>query len=127
METEIIKVSDLKSLVSKAHATLCVIIHALDTKVLVGEINRPEMPVAKFARKRRTKKEMEVRQPKSSMRNPPPSPMDLEKEYQTGRTSDLILPESPKPPDDLPEDKDPFFAKVKKERKKREKKIDEGG
>ena len=107
METEIIKVSDLKSLVSKAHATLCVIIHALDTKVLVGEINRPEMPVAKFARKRRTKKEMEVRQPKSSMRNPPPPTMDLEKEYQAGRTPP-ILSEANRI-GNPPEDKNTFY------------------
>jgi len=111
---EQINVSDLKSLIAKAHATLCVVIHALDTKILVGEINRPEASAEKKPRKRRTKKEMGAA-PK----------MDLEKEYQAGRTSP-ILSEANKDIGNLPEDKDPFFAKVKEERKKKEKKIDGG-
>ena len=45
--------------------------------------------------------------------------MNLEKEYQIERLPTLIPTLQEK---DLPEDKDPFFAKVKKERKKREKK-----
>lgn len=60
MGTNEIKVSDVKSLISSAHATLCVVLHALDTKILIGEINRPEGPVEKIPRKRRTKREIEA-------------------------------------------------------------------
>ncbi len=118
----IINVSDIKKLIATAHATLCIIIHALDTKVLVGEINRPDAPVEKKVRKRRTKKEIM----QSGQRMELTPKMNLEKEYQSGRTKDdLILPESPNPSDNLPEDKDPFFAKTKKVYKKREKKVTE--
>ena len=94
-----INLSDVKKLIATAHATLCVVIHALDTKILVGEINRPEPLAEKKPRKRRTKKEMEVCQPKSSMRNPQPtdltpSPMDFEKEYQAERHDPLNLPDA---------------------------------
>ncbi len=71
----VINVSDLKKLIATAHANLCVVLHALNTKILVGEINRPENSPPKIKRKRRTKKEMGVA-PK----------MNLEKEYQAGRT-----------------------------------------
>ncbi len=99
-----INVSDLKSLISKAHATLCVVLHALDTKVLIGEISRPAAQVTKVKRKRRTKKEMESATPK----------MDLEKEYQADRHESLNLPDA-----DIDSE---FYGKPKKERKKREKK-----
>ncbi len=103
-----INVSDVKSLIAKAHATLCVVLHALDTKILVGEINRPLNSPPKIKRKRRTKKEM----------GSAPVKMNLEKEYQAGRTSP-ILSEANRI-GNLPEDKDPFFAKAKKKREKKE-------
>jgi len=136
---EIVNVSEVKSLVLKAQTALAVALHALNTKILIGEINHPETPVEKKVRKkrtrkvkvvepgmvianildsslpdakkiksgRRTKKEMELAPPRSQPQ------MDLEKEYQAERHEPL----------NLPEDKDPFFAKVKKVRKKREKKV----
>ncbi len=103
----VINVSDVKSLIAKAHATLCVVLHALETKVLVGEINRPGIPAEKKPRKKRTRKVK----------------MNLEKEYQ----ADRIGPPLQKPLNLPDADKDnPFYAKPKKERKKREKKIDGG-
>jgi len=107
-----INVSDVKSLISKAHATLCVVLHALDNKILIGEINHPGDPVTKVKRKRRTKNEMEARKHTPSMRNPPPPKMDLEKDYQAERHEPLNLPDA---------DKGNTFY-LKKERKKREKK-----
>ena len=53
-----INFSDLKKLIATAHQTLCVVLHALNTKILVGEINRPTDPAPKIKRKRRTKREM---------------------------------------------------------------------
>jgi len=112
METETVKVSDLKKLIATAHATLCVVLHALDTKVLVGEINRPTDPVTKITRKRRTKKEMKVLPPTDPVRNSPK--MNLEKGYQAERHEPLNLPDG---------DVGSTFYTPKKERKKREKKV----
>ncbi len=120
METETFKVSDLKKLIATAHATLCVVLHALNTKILVGEINRPLNSPPKIKRKRRTKKE--IMQSGQRMELTPKVKMDLEKEYQIERLPTLIPTLQEK---DLPEDKDPFFAKTKP-KKKREKKIDGG-
>ncbi len=120
---ETVKVSDVKSLIAKAHATLCVVIHALDTKILVGEINRPEALATKIKRKRRTKGEMEARKHTPSMRNPPELKMDLEKEYQADRHEPLNLPDADKGNTFYTT---PNLTILKKERKKREKKIDGG-
>ncbi len=109
---ETINLSDVKKLIATAHSTLCVVLHALDTKILIGEINRPLNSPPKIKRKRRTKAEMAFM---------PPIKMDLEKEYQAGRTSPSLSEANRI--GNLPEDKDPFFAKAKK---KREKKIDGG-
>ncbi len=100
-----VNVSDVKTLISKAHATLCILLHALDTKILVGEINRPSDPVTKIKRKRRTKKEMAFM---------PPIKMDLEKEYQ----ADRIGPPLQKPLN-LPDAdaNNPFYTKKKREKK----------
>ena len=100
-----INLSEVKKLIATAHATLCVVIHALDTKVLVGEINRPSAtPPPKIKRKRRTKKE--IMQSGQRMELTPRVKMDLEKEYQSGRTSDLILPEG-----------NTFYTKKKREKR----------
>jgi len=80
---ETVNVSDLKKLIATAHATLCVVIHALDTKVLVGEINRPSDSVVKIKRKRRTKKEIALTATAGHIE------MDLEKEYQAERHASL--------------------------------------
>ena len=109
---DVINVSDVLKLIATAHATLCVVLHALNTKILVGEINRPAEPVTKIKRKRRTKNEMEARKHTPSMRNPPEPKMDLEKDYQAERHEPLNLPDA---------DKGNTFY-LKKERKKREKK-----
>jgi len=122
-----INFSDVKKLIATAHQTLCVVIHALETKILVGEINHPaEAPSPKTKRKRRTKKEMEtviLKDPFTgaplSKTGPPHIKMDLEKEYQAGRRSDPILRDTDKGIGDLPEDKDPFFAKAKKKSEKK--------
>ena len=138
----IINVSDLKKLIATAHATLCVVIHALNTKILVGEINRPETPVEKKVRKKRTRK-VKIGEPGMIVANILDSSlpaagkvkkkrrtkkeialtgtgdnikMNLEKEYRAGRLPTLIPTLQEK---DLPEDTDPFFAKAKKERKKK--------
>ena len=104
-----INVSDLKKLIATAHATLCVVIHALNTKILVGEINRPaEVPYPKVKRKRRTKVEIAMDTPASRIG------MDLEKEYQAERHDPLNLPDADKG--------NTFYSKPKKERKRREKK-----
>ncbi len=110
-----INLSDVKKLIATAHATLCILLHALDTKVLVGEINRPSDPVIKIKRKRRTKKEIALTATADHIK------MDLEKDYQVGRIPDLMVPG---PIVVLPDaDKDStFYGKSKKERKKREKK-----
>lgn len=81
---DVINVSDLKKLIATAHATLCVVIHALDTKVLIGEINRPLNSPPKIKRKRRTKKEMALNATAGHIK------MDLEKEYQADRTSPIL-------------------------------------
>ncbi len=115
---DMINLSDLKSLISKAHATLCVVLHALETKVLVGEINHPSPSPPKIKRKRRTKKEIALNATAGHVG------MNLEKEYQIERLPTLIPTLQEK---DLPEDKDPFFAKAKRVYKKREKKEPTGG
>jgi len=74
---EIINVSEIKSLVIKAQTALSVALHALNTKILIGEINHPETPAEKKPRKKRTRKVK----------------MDLEKEYQTERHEPLSLPD----------------------------------
>jgi len=95
---EIINLSDVKKLIGTAHATLCILLRALETKTLIGEINRPEAPVEKIKRKRRTKKEMGAA-PK----------MDLEKEYQSEKTSDLIFPDA--------DGSHPLYGKKRREKK----------
>ncbi len=117
METETVKVSDIKKLIATAHATLCVVLHALNTKILIGEINHPEAPSEKKPRKRRTKKEIALTATAGHIK------MKLEKEYQAGRTSPSLSEANRI--GNLPEDKDPFFAKAKP-KKKQEKKIDGG-
>ena len=104
---ETVNVSDVKGLISKAHATLCVVLHALDTKILVGEINRPSDSVVKIKRKRRTKKEIALNATAGHIK------MDLEKEYQAERHEPLNLSDG---------DAGSTFYTPKKERKKREKK-----
>lgn len=90
METETVKVSDVKKLIATAHATLCVVLHALDTKILIGEINHPAETPPKVKRKRRTKKE--IMQSGQRMELTPKVKMNLEKEYQAGRVKPLIPP-----------------------------------
>ena len=51
-----VQLSDIRSLLSKAQASIAVALHDLDTKILIGEINRPETPVEKKPRKKRTRK-----------------------------------------------------------------------
>ena len=137
---ESIHVSELRAMVIRARGfvdgMLDEVINEIDTKILVGNIHVPvekkvrkkrtrkvkvtepgmiianildsSLPDAKKIKSgRRTKKEMELAPPRSQPQ------MDLEKEYQAERHEPL----------NLPEDKDPFFAKVKKVRKKREKKV----
>lgn len=53
-----IHVSEIKNLLAQVNKSLCVVIHALDTKILIGEIHRPADPVTKIIRKRRTRREM---------------------------------------------------------------------
>jgi len=93
MESETIKVSDLKKLIATAHATLCVVIHALETKILVGEINRPSDPVTKIKRKRRTREEI-ARAYGNRKTKKSPIKMNLEKEYQAERHDPLNLPDA---------------------------------
>ena len=51
---EIIKLSEVKDLLSKSHKLLSVVLHALENKALIGEINRPSVSAEKKPRKKRT-------------------------------------------------------------------------
>jgi len=127
---ETVTVSEILDLVKSISKNAQTAIHFLEGRILIGEINHPAFSPPKIIRKRRTKKEITLDERGkifTALTEPseatPHIKMDLEKEYQAGRTSP-ILSEANKI-DNLPEDKDPFFAKVKKvkkERKKREKK-----
>ena len=68
---ESIHVSEVKSLILKAQTALSVALHALNTKILVGEINHPETPAEKKPRKKRTPKVKVVE-------IPPPTPLPTE-------------------------------------------------
>jgi len=110
-KVETVKVSEILDLVRKIHKDAQTAIHYLEGRILIGEINHPSTFSPPKIRKRRTKKEMEVA---------PKVKMDLEKEYQIERLPTLIPTLQEK---NLPEDKDPFFAKAKRVYKKREKKV----
>ena len=122
---EILTVKEVLSELEKIKKLVVMVLSDLQRKTLIGEINRPETPAEKKPRKRRTKKE--IMQSGQRMELTSKVKMDLEKEYQSGRTSDLILPNNvlvtahdrgstylnpPVPP-----------LKTKKERKKKEKKV----
>jgi len=106
---EIVNVSEVKSLILKAQTALAVALHALNTKILIGEINHPSDSPPKIKRKRRTKKEMGAA-PK----------MDLEKEYQAGRIPPILsASDANKNIGNLPDgDKgNTFYEKKKREKK----------
>ena len=103
MENETIKVSDIKKFISQAHATLSIVLHALETRTLIGIINQPGTPVEKKPRKRRTKKEIALNATAGHIK------MDLEKEYQAERQEPLNLPDGDK--------NSTFYGKKKREKK----------
>lgn len=129
----IINVSDIKKLIATAHATLCVVIRALDTKILVGEINRPADLAEKKSRKKRTKK-VKYGEPgmivadmlDSSLPDVPKIKRKrrTKKEIESERFQDVPQKEHaekfPETIKSLSEDKSSFYNKPKKERKKRE-------
>lgn len=51
-----VNVSDIKKLLNRVQFDVKIMLHDLDTKVLIGEINRPETQVEKTPRKKRTTK-----------------------------------------------------------------------
>ena len=60
---EIIRVSEIKDLLERAHKSLSIALHVLETKILVGEINRPEIFKAKRVYKKKIKTEVKVSVP----------------------------------------------------------------
>ena len=94
---ESVNVSDIKNLLIRAQVSIVVALHDLDTKILIGEINRPATMVEKKPRKKRTQKV---------------------------KAENFPLPDSP-PEDQGPfiklaeKDDHPFYGK-KRERKKKE-------
>ncbi len=120
---ETVTVSEILNLVKKISKDAQTILHFLEGRILIGEINHPAFSPPKIVRKRRTKGEMEARKHTPSMRNPPELKMDLEKEYQADRHEPLNLPDADKGNTFYTT---PNLTILKKERKKREKKIDGG-
>ncbi len=53
---ETVKVSEILDLVKKIHKDAQTAIHYLEGRILIGEINRPDMPAEKKPRKKRTRK-----------------------------------------------------------------------
>ena len=113
-----VNVSEITSLMLKAQAALAVALHALNTKILVGEINRPEAPVEKKPRKRRTKKEIALTATAGHFIE-----VDLEKEYQAGRIPPIVsASDANKNIGNLP-DGDAGSTFYTKPKEKREKKV----
>ena len=138
---DIVNLSEVKSLILKAQTSLAVALHALNTKILIGEINHPETPVEKKVRKKRTRKVKvtEIPPPQGEPLLPDAKKivrkrrtkkeialnataghikMDLEKAYQAERYRGIPEPIEPLPDGDAGST---FYTK-----KKREKKIDGG-
>ena len=53
---DIINISEIRKYLGRMQIDLEIVLHAIDTKVLVGEINRPEAPAEKKPRKKRVRK-----------------------------------------------------------------------
>ncbi len=53
---ERVNVSEIKGLLLRAQKDIALAIHWIDTKILIGEINRPEILAEKKARKKRVPK-----------------------------------------------------------------------
>jgi hypothetical protein len=87
-----VQLSDIRSLLSKAQASIAVALHDLDTKILIGEINRPAIMVEKKLRKKRTPR---------------------------AKVEDFLPPISPNPVDESLDADHPFYGK-KREGKKKE-------
>jgi len=102
---ETINLSEIKRLILEAQRSLAIALHAIETKVLIGEINRPEPP--KPRRNRRKKAEIEAAKGTSD----------------SGRFRDVPPVEHaekfPETLKSLSEDKSPFYVKPKKGRKKK--------
>ena len=97
---ETIKIFEIKRLIWEAQRSLAIALHAIETKVLIGEINRPEAPKPK--RIYRKKAEIET----------------IKRSSASGRFRDVPPVEHaekfPETLKSLSEDKSPFYAKPKK-------------
>ncbi len=51
-----VQVSEIRTLLGRMQIDLSIVLHAMDTKILVGEINRPATSMEKKPRKKRTPK-----------------------------------------------------------------------
>ena len=97
---DVINISEIRKYLGRMQIDLEIVLHAIDTKVLVGEINRPEAPAEKKPRKKRTRK-VKVVEPgivianildsslpdaeKTKRKRRTKKEMELEKEYQAGQ------------------------------------------
>ena len=88
---ETIKIFEIKRLILNAQSALAVALHAIETKIIIGEIHHPEAPKPKRVYRKKVKAEI--------------------KTFSGGVLGG--------PEKTLPEDKSPFFTKPKRGRRKK--------
>lgn len=130
---ESIHVEEIKKVLTGVKSTVEVLLHAISNKILIGEINRPNVPAEKKPRKKRTPK-VKVVDPGVAfadiLDSSLPDPKKIrrkrrtKKEMESERFQDIPritgpLGKFPETVSSLSEDKSSFYNKPKKERKER--------